>query len=458
MIEEIFSQKSLLYSMITIVTLYIYHCFFETFFSKKKRGKPIFLIATYGIFFVITLGLFLFMHGGIINIIINIGMLFCITQFYKAKIAHKIFAVLIMIILMSSMEVFVPIMYSTILGIPMENVLVGETSLLIIASISRLIPLIIIKCYQFFEKSINDKRNKTLSKIYWITLIMIPTVSILIIHCIYVLSDEKKINNNWLVAVAIISVLFINILFYYLYDKLIDASESKLENALLSKQIDYYTTQYSQIESNWKESQRLRHDLKHNLINIQSKFSEVSACNTNSIKSEFFKLIDEIDLHEMIIYSGNAAIDTILNHEINVAKKKNIEIDIKVNISGDMNVEGKSLCIVLGNALDNAIEACEYLEEKLRKISIKIFEEKGNMYINISNSYLGKINFKDSFPVSIKRDKAAHGIGLRSINKMVNKLGGYMQINTENNIFLLEIILFGVIKGAEDYHIMEKIN
>ncbi len=72
----------------------------------------------------------------------------------------------------------------------------------------------------------------------------------------------------------------------------------------------------------------------------------------------------------------------------------------------------------------------------------KILEESDNLLIKISNPYRHKLIFENGLPITNKNDKLMHGIGLKSIKKIVNEKQGYFKINTDDNIFSLEILLF----------------
>ena len=105
--------------------------------------------------------------------------------------------------------------------------------------------------------------------------------------------------------------------------------------------------------------------------------------------------------------------------------------------------KSSDLCIVLGNLLDNAIEATEKLEdEEEKQIFIKLIYQKKRLLIEIRNPYRGSLKKGRSGDyLSGKNDQENHGIGLKSVRKVVEKYDGTLDIHTENQQFQITIIL-----------------
>ncbi|MCQ4936347.1 GHKL domain-containing protein [Anaerotignum propionicum] len=106
-----------------------------------------------------------------------------------------------------------------------------------------------------------------------------------------------------------------------------------------------------------------------------------------------------------------------------------------------------SLYIILGNAIDNALECLCKRESIEKKLSILILEDNKNLLIKIENPFTGSLNFKNGLPLTTKQNRTMHGIGLQSIRKLVQEKDGYFKITTINNNFSLEILLYGEIKN-----------
>ena len=105
-------------------------------------------------------------------------------------------------------------------------------------------------------------------------------------------------------------------------------------------------------------------------------------------------------------------------------------------------IETVDLYAILGNALDNAIEAVEKFEEaEKRQIDVMIHRQKNFLVMNFINPIPEKLKFDDEFPVTTKKDKKYHGFGLRSIQHFVKKYDGVLNISEEDGCFSLKIMI-----------------
>lgn len=96
--------------------------------------------------------------------------------------------------------------------------------------------------------------------------------------------------------------------------------------------------------------------------------------------------------------------------------------------------------IILGNLLENAIEAARQTEEK--KLTVAIKEEKGVLKIHIENSYNGTLIQKGTRLLTTKKEKELHGLGLGSVENVVQKYHGEMEIEKEKNMFSVRVLLY----------------
>ena len=128
--------------------------------------------------------------------------------------------------------------------------------------------------------------------------------------------------------------------------------------------------------------------------------------------------------------------DAILNSKLSIAAAKNIKVKAEARIPVSLTVSELDLCIVIGNLLDNAIEACASLPEEDRLIRIYM-EMKGNyLYFSLINTAEGRK--KHSFKTT-KGD--GHGFGLARVDAIVKKYGGYLTRASEDGAFSTEVLL-----------------
>ena len=231
-------------------------------------------------------------------------------------------------------------------------------------------------------------------------------------------------------------VLCINIavsLLYYSISKSIIAIN---ERDIMNQQNQSYINQMNIINQSIENSLILKHDIKNQLFMIKA----LSLENKNSEINEYINNIVPMFDNNGLAHSNNFVIDSIINFKLYNLKSVNVEIVVEINVPKQLNISGYDITVILGNLLDNTIEALMFdHENKSLKIIIKYSKE--NLLIYIENSFNGIIIKKQSKYVTIKANNKQHGIGLNSIEKTLSKYGGHLQINSDNNLFCVDVLI-----------------
>lgn len=130
-----------------------------------------------------------------------------------------------------------------------------------------------------------------------------------------------------------------------------------------------------------------------------------------------------------------------INYKFSIAEKKKISLDIKINIWINLPVDDSDICILLGNAIDNAIEATLKVQEKDRFINLYMRCIKNTLVITMVNSYDKTVHSVNGNLISTKKDIENHGMGLVSMKKVVDKYNGIILID-EGKFFSIKIVLY----------------
>lgn len=133
-----------------------------------------------------------------------------------------------------------------------------------------------------------------------------------------------------------------------------------------------------------------------------------------------------------------------MNSKLSLAMSRNIEVRYKVEVPPIQTVSDIDLCVVIGNLLDNAMEACEGMPEagrgeagKFIRVYIGVFREQ--LYISVVNSTAEHVRRLDEEYISKKRGN--HGHGLLRIDRVVKKYDGFINRKNEPGVFATEIML-----------------
>ena len=273
----------------------------------------------------------------------------------------------------------------------------------------------------------------------WAVIYVLPIATILVIFAEYY-SMWYYPDNNFLKTIALvsmISLIFSNLFIFRLVDGLYEAvvNENKLMVAgeLVKKQAE----QYSLILSNHQQILKIRHDYKNFLIGI---LSELSQSNYEDIQNKLQIELKELSSTYRDVVSGNSIIDTIVNYKISSAKEKGIEIDYSYKGLANICVSGIDLSILLGNALDNAIEATEKLSNPdQKKISLFIILRGSKVIISIKNRVEREIDIQNLR--TDKKDTVLHGYGILNMKTIAKKYNGDVLFTCNDFIFQTTIMI-----------------
>ena len=211
-----------------------------------------------------------------------------------------------------------------------------------------------------------------------------------------------------------------------IFDRLIAKRVAAFETEMIQKY-------YAEVESMYTKMRGWRHDYRYH---IQTMKVHVANGEYDAIGKYLDMLDDDLTNVETRIRTGNKMADAILNSKLTLAAEKQIKVNAEAKIPVSLSVSELDLCIIIGNLLDNAIEACAEIPVEERMIRVYM-EMKGNfLYLSVINTAAGKK--KHSFR-STKGE--GHGLGLGRIDQVVRKYDGYLTRASEDGVFSTEIIL-----------------
>ncbi|MCM1167550.1 MAG: ATP-binding protein [Lachnospiraceae bacterium] len=214
---------------------------------------------------------------------------------------------------------------------------------------------------------------------------------------------------------------------------MIDRRIERFQSELIEKQVREIQNMYRQIRG-W------RHDYRNHIQNMKIWFEKG---DSERLSAYLDQLADDLDNVDTVIKTGNVMADAILNSKLNVAEKLNIRLNVKANVPAGLPMSDVELCSVLGNMLDNAVEACAALPEEERFMRVYIGKLKGQMYLSVQNS-AGRVRKEKGAYLSTKESVSAeslHGYGLFRIDRVVKKYGGYVNRQNEDGVFATELMI-----------------
>lgn len=203
----------------------------------------------------------------------------------------------------------------------------------------------------------------------------------------------------------------------------------EFQDNILKKQRDEVQNIYATMRG-W------RHDYHNHLQTIKAY---LIMGQPEKIPAYLDHLKEDLDSIDIAIRTGNVGMDAILSSKISIASKNNIAVNYKAAVPDKLSVTDVHLCAIVGNLLDNAIEACEQVAPEKRFLRVYIGVFKQQLYISVSNSTNASRRRKFSELVSYKQGE--HGLGLKRIDQIVKLYDGFVNRKNEPGIFATEIML-----------------
>ena len=143
-----------------------------------------------------------------------------------------------------------------------------------------------------------------------------------------------------------------------------------------------------------------------------------------------------------ILFCNHPTVDALLRYYYSFAKENQIEISLQIAIPENLPLSDIELCSILGNLLENAIEACLRQSNSIRSITLKTHENKFTFFLLIENTYNGRLEKQNDRFISQKnRTYSRFGIGIESVRDILNRYHGTMDIYPEQLLFKIGITI-----------------
>lgn len=240
----------------------------------------------------------------------------------------------------------------------------------------------------------------------------------------------------WIAALLLLQLIAL----FVTYELFIREEEENINLSASLQRAELEQIFYQEIDVMYADMRNWRHDYNTNLVALRAMIEE----------NETDKALDFIDQisHEpekvkRTLQTGNLILDAVVSSKLWLAQTKDIETNIQaVSLGKEMNMEDHDFCSVVGNLLDNAIDACERIrkDEGKRFIDISLLVKGRNMVLTISNSFNGELKCSGNRYLSLKKE-GCHGIGLKHVDSIVEKYNGQIMREIKGCLFETCVVL-----------------
>lgn len=246
---------------------------------------------------------------------------------------------------------------------------------------------------------------------------------------------------NFVQKGTLITVILLLIITGFLVCVLLSNNQLKQLTQNYEQQIHAQAEHYKLLAESTYELRRFKHDFKNMSIAIESLLAEEGNSQALQLFKQYNHTLETPDSYSMMFDTGNSIVDALLTDK----QQKASSCNAKIIFQGAIPMKCLSptdICVILGNTLDNAIEACEKLQSQDESvISVKCDCNSGFMFLSIRNPICEKIKIQNNRIFTTKENKTLHGFGLYSLHSVVKKYSGNIELSATDSEFTANIDL-----------------
>lgn len=286
----------------------------------------------------------------------------------------------------------------------------------------------------FIKKCFNLKEGEIFTGMEFLSLVVITIISVYISATVL-----DKCEDEIAIILGSFSMLLLNGIVYFLLEHISTLRKNQYDVSLLEQQNEAYEKQIQLLIDSDEQIKSLRHDMKNHLIVLGEMARKEQCVDLVEYLNEIGTSVYE---KEKFISTGNPAFDSLINIKLRTAQVKyNADIKADIQIPQDINIKNSDFNIIVGNLLDNSLNALEKCKEN-KWISFDIHFSKSVLFLSLANSYNGELNVRDGKILTTKEKQHEHGIGLHNVKTVVEKYNGVLEISHTDHTFTVDMMIY----------------
>lgn len=236
--------------------------------------------------------------------------------------------------------------------------------------------------------------------------------------------------------IVLSSVVVTNIASSIMFVMLVKASREKNEHFMIQLQFHEQQKMYQSICSAYKNLEILQHDMKNDLLSLQSMLHQNKMKEAEHYLEQYTKT--KLEQFQIFVHTGQELIDAVINIKLNYAREQ--QIDVSCQISANIEpFDPEDIVSLFSNAIDNAIESS--VNQTRRHIYIVMEDKRNYLHISIGDAVDKSVLDENSELKTTKKEKKYHGFGKQSMMNIVQKYEGMMEYYESNGIFFVDFLL-----------------
>ena len=418
---------TIIYLVTNLFSLVPIQKFMQIFFEKRRT--PLWaIIASYTSYFIITSAVYLMIDIPILTLSINLIILFGITLNYQARLQKQILSSLYILIFMFVPEILI-------------GVLTGyfQFSFFEVGNYTNVFGVVVVRLLTYLEAIVlrhfkGIRNNEPVGKVVWFSLIFIPLTTLFL--RLFVLENEDLSQVK--AALSVILILALNLTAFWFYDALALSYQKAMRSDKLELESKMYQKECALMKTSSEDMRQFRHDMKHQ-FSAMTTLLETGAYD--KLKDQLESLTDKMNQRVTFSTTGNLAVDSIVNYKLQKIVGQDVEIETEIAVPEELSIEVADVVSLIGNLLDNALQALEYVSQE-KYLYLKIMYSEGRLLIRVRNRHANQVQYENGEIVTTKSNRNEHGFGLKSIRAVAEHYQGLVKVEHDKTYFTTDVLLY----------------
>lgn len=383
--------------------------FFE--FYKDKTIKRVFFSLCW---FLGTIAVNELLHIPVLNLIVNIFLMLLLSSVYEGRILKKIIVCIMIAVLGAACDM---------LAYAVATPFLKEDDYFYSVTFTVVFLLILERIL-----GVTIRKEKTWGIVgrEMLALSGFPVMAAIILYCV------TAMESGLYRFVACVCIVGISLLSVDLYNGLAINLGDRMRKEYLEREVEAYKHEMNLMRISNRKEENLRHDLRHHLFEIEGLAKQHKNEKICDYIEELRKTFTD---SKQMVHTGEYETDSLINYMLDNAKSYQITVECDIKIPEDIDVSCCKLNVIVGNLLENAIDAAAKSEGKMLLLTMKY--SGGVLYLQIKNTYSGRIKVENGH-VFGKKSINSHGIGLRSVQDLIREQNGNIDLHVEDDFFVVE--------------------
>ena len=418
-------EYNIAYIVTNVIFTYSIYKLFRTFATLKTGHEKTEKISYISCYLILSLLVFA-TRVPIVNFICSSASIFLMSINYNLSKYKRIIVTFLICIILLVIELIISVIFGVVISPMTNNKNYDAVTALIL---TRIITLIIVYLLNRYIRPL--KQGRKIPSVYYYSVIIILCGTLYLF--ISTLKNEFITINEILISGFVLIV--VNVTMVFIDEKIYKSIVLENEKNILELQTNAQENQINIINQSIETVRIMKHDMKNHVLMIKNLYE-----NGNREEAEKYvdKTLYDIE-NNSLSNSHNIIIDSIINFKLNAVMDKNIDIKLDICVPQVINITSNDITTILGNLLDNAINAVMKVDKKI--LDIKISFKMGNLIILIDNSYNGNLIYDNGKLKTTHLFKSNHGLGISSIEKVLDKYGGELHIEHTEDMFSVSVVV-----------------